>query len=47
MKIIRRLGAKRIAAIARVLYENRKAEIAIVLAVVSLVREIVQAASGH
>jgi hypothetical protein len=35
------------ARVAKFVYSNRKAELALVLAVVSLAREIVQAATGH
>jgi hypothetical protein len=42
-----KIPTKQAVAVAKVLYDNRKAEIALVVAVVALVREIVQAATGH
>lgn len=38
---------KNAAAVLRVLYANRKAEIALIVATAAIVREIVQAATGH
>jgi hypothetical protein len=38
---------KNILAALKVLYANRKAEIALVVAALALAREVVQAASGH
>jgi hypothetical protein len=38
---------KKLLAIAKILYANRKAEIALVLGLAAVVREVVQAASGH
>lgn len=37
----------RVVSVARFLYTNRKAELALVTALVALAREIVQAATGH
>jgi hypothetical protein len=42
-----RLRLKEGLAVARVLWQNRKAEIAIATALLALGREIVQAATGH
>ena len=42
-----KIPAKQIGAVAKVLWDNRKAEIALVVAAVALVRQIVQAATGH
>lgn len=38
---------KRLLAVARVLWANRKAEIALATALIALAREIVQAATGN
>lgn len=38
---------KRALRVARVLWVNRKSEVAVTLAVISIGREIVQAATGH
>lgn len=38
---------KQALAVARVLYANRKSEIALAVALVALAREIIQAATGH
>lgn len=38
---------KRLLAVARVLWKNRKAEIALVTASIALAREIIQASTGH
>lgn len=38
---------KRALAVARVVYANRKTEIALLTALVALTREIVQATTGH
>ena len=39
--------AQKLAPVARVVYQNRKAELALIAAAAAIVREIVQAASGH
>lgn len=46
---LRKAGAvaRRIVPVARFLYKNRKTEIALVLSVVSVGREVVQIATGH
>jgi hypothetical protein len=45
--LISKRTLKKLLAVAQVLYTNRKAELALALGIASIVREIVQAATGH